>query len=57
MITEKKLREKLAEILERPAYSGLYTYAREPLIDAVVKAVKTSKKTLPKTSEKEKKER
>jgi len=55
VIDEQKLKEKLAEILERPAYRGLYTYAREPLVNAVVEAVKASEKTLPKTSGKRKK--
>ena len=49
MINEQKLREELGKILERPAFRGLYTYSREPLIDAVVEAVK---KTLPKPKRK-----
>lgn len=47
MINEQKLREKLGEILERPAYRGLYTYSREPLIGMVIKAVKECEVTEP----------
>lgn len=40
MLDETKLREKLAKILERTQYHGLHTFARNPLIDATLKAVK-----------------
>lgn len=42
---EKKLREKLAALLEKTAYGSLHTFAREPLINAIVAAVKESEET------------
>ena len=42
MIDEKKLREKLAWLLQRPRYSTLSTGAREPLIEDFVAAAKES---------------
>lgn len=40
MLNEEKLRAKLAKILESPTYRGLHTFARDPLIDDIIKAVK-----------------
>ena len=40
MVDEGKLRAKIGKILERPAYRGLWTYSRQPLIDRIVEAVK-----------------
>ena len=42
---EKKLRKKLSAILEKAAYRGLHTFRREPLINAIVAAVKESEET------------
>jgi len=38
MIDEKKLREKLAKILNKTAYRGLFTFEHEHLINDVVQA-------------------
>jgi hypothetical protein len=40
MIDEKKLREKLAKILEKTAYRGLHTFQHEHLINDVIAAAK-----------------
>lgn len=42
---EKKLREKLTALLEKKAYGSLHTFRREPLINAIVAAVKESEET------------
>ena len=40
MVDEKKLREMLPEILKRPAYRGLHSFAVNSLINDIVEAVK-----------------
>ncbi|MDH5790035.1 MAG: hypothetical protein OEZ27_05530 [Nitrospinota bacterium] len=45
MIDEKKLRERLAEILKSPTYRGLHSFAIDPLVNDIVNAVKECKET------------
>mgnify|MGYP001039080467 CR=1 FL=1 len=44
-INEKKLREKLAKIVEKTAYRGLYTFEHEHILNDVVAAVKECEET------------
>ena len=45
MIDEKKLREKLAKIINKTAYRGLYTFEHDHLINDIVQAVKECEET------------
>lgn len=40
MINEEKFRAKLRELLKRPHYSNLPSFAVDPLIDGIVEAMK-----------------
>lgn len=50
MIDEEKLREKLAELLKKPAYRGLYTFEHEHLMNDIVKAANECEETEEKTA-------